>query len=140
MKWNDAKSKAPLLDCLEDIKAWLALHFLKFNEEKTYVVVFGSGGAHDSLYLDLRVLRSYVKTKVKHLGVIVDRDFKLDKQVNSVITVSFFQLRQSSKVKSFLSFKNFEWIIHICFLTRLDYGNVLYVGISQAFLTHLRMV
>ncbi len=30
----------PLLDCLDDIKAWMSLNFLSFNENKTEVMVF----------------------------------------------------------------------------------------------------
>ncbi len=30
-----------LLDCLDDIKAWMSLNFLSFNENKTEVMVFG---------------------------------------------------------------------------------------------------
>ncbi len=30
----------PLLDCLDDIKAWMSLIFLSFNENKTEVMVF----------------------------------------------------------------------------------------------------
>ncbi len=31
---------APLLQCLEEIKAWMALNFLNFNENKTEVMLF----------------------------------------------------------------------------------------------------
>jgi len=31
----------PLLKCLDDIKAWMALNFLSFNESKTEVMFFG---------------------------------------------------------------------------------------------------
>ncbi len=70
----------------------------------------------------------------------MDSDFKLDKQINLVIKSSFFQLRQLSKFKYFLSFKDFERIIHMFILSRLDYCNGLYVGIGQASLTRLQMV
>ncbi len=38
-------------------------------------------------------------------GVIMDGDFKLDKQINSVEKSSFFQLRLLSEVKPFFIFK-----------------------------------
>lgn len=40
LKRNNANSIAPLLRCLEDIKAWMASNFLKFNEEKTEIILF----------------------------------------------------------------------------------------------------
>jgi len=39
-KKND-NSVGHLLNCLKDIKAWMALNFLNFNDEKTEVIVFG---------------------------------------------------------------------------------------------------
>lgn len=45
---------------------------------------------------------------------------------------SFFQLSLLSKIKSFLSFSDFERVIHAFIATWLDYCNVLDVGASQA--------
>jgi len=44
-----------------------------------------------------------------------------------------------AKVKSFLSFKDFERVIHAFISTKLDCCNSLYLGISQASLNHLQM-
>ena len=38
---NNPDSINPLLNCLNDVKAWLALNFLSFNDSKTEVLVFG---------------------------------------------------------------------------------------------------
>ncbi len=67
----------------------------------------------------------------------MDCDFKLDKQINSLVKSIFFQLRQLAKVKYFLSPKDFQRILHIFISTHLDYCNGLYIGISQA--SHSRL-
>ncbi len=54
--------------------------------------------------------------------------------------LAFFQLRLISKAKPFLSFKDFEKVIHNFILSRLDYCNSLYFGISQTALSHLQLV
>ncbi len=90
--------------------------------------------------LDLGLLKPFVKPSVKNLGVVMNRDFKLDKHINLVIKSSFFQLRQLSKLKSFLFFKDLERIIHIFISSPLDYCNRLYVDIGKASLTRLEMV
>ncbi len=41
---------------------------------------------------------------------------------------------------SFLSFSNFERVIHAFISTRLDYCNTLYVGVSQDSLSRLQSV
>ncbi|KAI2649140.1 hypothetical protein H4Q32_020355 [Labeo rohita] len=85
-------------------------------------------------------LSSCVKQYVKNLGVVFDEHLRFDRQINSVVKTSFFQLRLLSKAKSFLSFKNFEKVIHAFITTRLDYCNSLYVGISQTALSRLQLV
>ncbi len=76
----------------------------------------------------------------KWVGVILDSDFKLDKQINTVVKSNFFQLRLLSKIKSFLSFGDFERVIHAIISTQPDYCNALYVGVSQASLSRLQLV
>ncbi len=85
-------------------------------------------------------LKPFVKPSVKHVSVIVNNDVKLDKQINLVIKSIFFQLKQLSKIISFLSSKDFERSIHMFISSRLDCCNGLYVSISQASLARLQMV
>lgn len=42
LKKPDLHSITPLLNCLHDIKDWMSLNFLNFNERKTEVMIFGS--------------------------------------------------------------------------------------------------
>ena len=77
LKQTDTNSLKPLLDCLEDIKAWMSLKCLNFNKNKTEVLRFGPSGACNATHMDL-----YAKPTVKNLGVIMDSDFKLDKCLN----------------------------------------------------------
>ncbi|KAL6485103.1 hypothetical protein MHYP_G00071480 [Metynnis hypsauchen] len=50
---KDVHSVKRLQACLGDIKAWLALNFLNFNEKKTEVMVFGPSGSCESSSVDL---------------------------------------------------------------------------------------
>ncbi len=68
----------------------MAVIIFKFNEDKTKVILFTPGGACGSPDLDLGVLKPFVKPSVKNLGVILENDFKLDKQINLVIKSIFF--------------------------------------------------
>ncbi len=73
LKKKDAFSIKPLLLCLDDIKAWMALNFLNFNENKTEVMVFGPNGSPSSV--DLGPLALYMKPTVSNLGFKMDSDF-----------------------------------------------------------------
>ena len=67
----------PLVDCLNDIKAWMALNLLNINESKTEVIVFGPNG--DVPSIDLGSLQPYAKPMVTNLGVKIDSAFKLNR-------------------------------------------------------------
>lgn len=51
LKKKDAFSLKPLLGCLEDIKAWMALNLLSFNEGKKEVMGFSPNGSGPALSL-----------------------------------------------------------------------------------------
>ena len=140
LKKKNAFSLTPLLACLEDIKAWMALNFLNFNEKKTEVMVFGPSGLCEPPPVDLGPLAEFTKPTVLNLGFKMDSDFKLDRQISSVVKSSFFQIRQLAKVKPLLAHQHFETVIHAFITSRLDYCNALYFGVSHSSLARLQLV
>ncbi len=69
-----------------------------------------------------------------------DPSLKFDKQINSVVKSAFFQFRMIAKIKSFLSFKDLETVIHAFISSRLDYCNSLYLGVAESCLSGLQLV
>lgn len=59
---------------------------------------------------------------------------------NSVVKSAFFQFKMIAKIKSFLSFKDLENVIHAFISSRLDYCNSLYLGVAQSCLSRLQLV
>lgn len=138
---SDKRGMDTLLACLADVKAWMSIHFLHLNENKTEIIVFESSEAFSFSCLDFGPLSPFVKPLVKNLGVFFDSSLTFDKQISSVVKTSFFFPFQSlSQVKQFLSFKDFEKVVHAFLSTRLDYCHSLYMDINQFSLAHLQMV
>ncbi len=115
-------------------------NFLQLNENKTEVILSGSKPQIDKYSAFLGHFQSNNHSYVKNVGVIFDSDLKFDKQINSVVRASFFQLKRLRKLKPFLTFKDLEVIIHAFISSRLDYCNALYAGISQSSLSRLQIV
>lgn len=65
LKWNSDGLDA-LLACLTDVKAWLSLNFLNFNEEKTEMFVFKPSDSLTAPNSNLGGLSSRVKQHVKN--------------------------------------------------------------------------
>lgn len=137
LKVHSKESLDAMFNCMRDIKTWMALNFLKLNENKTEIVLFGRPDLVQVLANSLGPLAPNIGSQVRNLGVIIDGALRLDKQVRSVVKASFFQLRLLAKVKPYLRRADLEKVIHAFISSRLDYCNSLYIGIGQSELNRL---
>lgn len=140
LKPNDRRNLNSLLDCLENIECWMAQNVLQLNENKSEVILFGPPDSIKLTTSSLGNLSTLIKPQFKNLDVIFDSAFKFDKQVNAVVKASFYQLRTLAKIKSFLSPKDLEKVIHAFISSRLDYCSSLYTGISHSSMSRLQLV
>lgn len=64
------KVKTPLLDCIKEIKCWMANKFLQLNENKIEVIVFNP--TKFTIHFNNHgPLNPYVKPQARNLGVIL---------------------------------------------------------------------
>ena len=63
-----------LFDCLDDIKFWMGYSFLKLNENKTGVIIFGPPTASADISTVLDPLAPYIKPAINNLGVFFDSE------------------------------------------------------------------
>uniref|UniRef100_A0A3P9NRW5 Reverse transcriptase domain-containing protein n=1 Tax=Poecilia reticulata TaxID=8081 RepID=A0A3P9NRW5_POERE len=129
-----------LLNCLAEVKLWMEKNFLHLNESKTQVLLFGQKLQTTNPDQILGSLARSYQTSARNLGFTFDSSLKLDKQVSSVVKLSFYHLRLLAKVKSYFCFKDFEGLIHAFITTRLDYCNSLYKGMDKSQIQRLRMI
>ena len=71
---SDAYGVKPLQECLHDIKSWMSLNFLNFNEKKTEVIVFCCTSVIP--LVDLGSLAQCNKPIMTNLGEKVDSDLQ----------------------------------------------------------------
>jgi len=129
-----------ILECLNEVKAWMAMNFLYLNESKTEFVLFASSDSAATVPVDLGCLTHDSSPVVTNLGVKLDGSLKLDAQINAVLKNSFFQLRQLAKVNPILSQHDFEILIHAFITSQLDYYNALYSGLGKSLMARLQLV
>uniref|UniRef100_A0A8C2BTF1 Reverse transcriptase domain-containing protein n=1 Tax=Cyprinus carpio TaxID=7962 RepID=A0A8C2BTF1_CYPCA len=140
VKKNNSTAITSLLQCLEEVKLWLAQNFLFLNEDKTEVIVFGPNENSQCISPELESLSVFRSSRVQNLGIIIDQHLKFDRHISSVIGSSFYQLRLLSKIKNFLTPKTLEMAVHAFVTSRLDYCNSLYCGISKSQIARLQLV
>ena len=136
---NTAKLEA----CLAAVNSWLSTKFLLLNSAKTEMMVIGPaklGHLFDHITLSLDDCAINRRDQVKNLGVLFDQTLSFDLHIKEVTRVAFFHLRNISKIRSILSFKDSEVLIHAFVSSRLDYCNVLLSGLPKKSLRSLQMV
>lgn len=58
------------MECLDDVKAWMATNFLSFNANKTEAMIFG--GTTGTRSVELGAMAQYTKPVKTNLGVKID--------------------------------------------------------------------
>ena len=141
---SDFQSTVSLLDtCIQDVRTWMGLNCLKFNDSKTEVVLFGSGrGLLNARTLEVRVGNVSISPAVcaRNLGVMYDQNLVMDKHVKSVCRVCYMQLHRIGRIKKYLSTDALKSLIHATITSRLDYANGLLYGINKCHLYRLQKV
>uniref|UniRef100_A0A8C6NWF0 Reverse transcriptase domain-containing protein n=1 Tax=Nothobranchius furzeri TaxID=105023 RepID=A0A8C6NWF0_NOTFU len=131
MSVKPQQSIQPLLDCLRDVKCWLATNFLHLNDSNTELILFNPVRSTVSRNL---------KTVVTNLGVKMDSSLRMDAQVNATVKSCFFQLRRLSKLRAVLSRNNLESVVHAFITSRLDYSNAILLGVNKSTLARLQLI
>ncbi len=72
-------------------------------------------------------LSGNLHSHVRNLGVTFYSALTFDKQINAVVRSCFYQLKNIAKMKSFLTLRDMESVIHPFISSRLDYCN----GLSE---------
>ena len=129
--------------CLNMINQWMNEFFLCLNANKTKILVIYPQSMKDSIVLRGTFINNvcirFVKS-AKNLGIMLDEMLTFDDQVQRVTKSSICVIRKIAEIKSFLTKEQLETVVCAGVLSRLDYCNMLYFGITEARLRKLQSV
>ena len=77
---------------------------------------------------------------VKNIGVFLDNEMKMDKQISKTCQAAWFHLFQISKIKKYLSDEQMKSIVHAFITSKIDQNNALYYGLPKTKLSRLQSV
>ncbi|XP_046549338.1 uncharacterized protein LOC124259276 [Haliotis rubra] len=129
--------------CTSDIKAWMTGRKLKLNDDKTEAILIGSKRqlqSVDEAYLSIGQAEIYFSDEVKSLGVYLDSQLTMEKQVDSLCRTCYFHLRCIRQIRHLLTTETTKILVQSLVLSRLDYANSLLFGIKKSLLQRLQKV
>ena len=128
--------------CINDIRNWTAMHFLKINEDKTEAVVFSSKYDTQPTLHCVQVGDEEIKIShtIRNLGVMMEENLTGEAQVNAAVKAAFFHIRQLGQIRHFLSDEAAASVVHAFITSRLDYCNSLYINLPSSITNKLQRV
>ena len=129
--------------CIDEIRLWMRCNYLKLNDSKTEFIIFHS--KHQKLSFDdcrLRIGDDLIKPtqSARNLGIMMDSTFEMHQQIASITRSCYAQLRGISKIRAYLTEEATKMLINALVTSRLDNGNVLLYGLSNATIHKLQLV
>ena len=141
---NVASALDKLSYCLEDVKRWLCTNKLKLNPDKTEFIVFGSKSQHEKLNesFPVNILGNLISPidAVRNLGVWFDSDFSFSCHVMKVCKACFAHVWDLKRLRGHLTHEAALMATNALVVSRLDYCNSLFRGLSVLDLRKLQCV
>ena len=132
-----------VVNCLHKIIAWSNLHFMKINPDKTEILLLCPASLNCEVVIKGVIFEEQCirfSAEVKNVGVWLDQNLTMDKQVNQISSHCYKILKDIGRIKKCLEKIHLEKLVHAVISSRLDYCNSLYVNISKENLFKLQKV
>jgi hypothetical protein len=140
---NQAESIKRIECCVTEIRDWMKANYLKFNDDKTELVLLGTPqqlAKLQSTTVHIGDSNIQPSDSARNIGAIFDRHLTMDKHINVVCRVANFHLRNIRNIRSLLTTDACKTLVHSLVTSRLDYANSLLAGISKNQLRKLQQV
>ena len=135
-------AKAKMEACIQDIRHWMAVNFLKLNDDKTEVIILHSRYQASPTFTSINIGQESItpSNSVRNIGVLFDSNMTLQPHINAMTSSMFNQIRKIGTIRKYLDRKSTEILVHAFVTSRLDYCNSLLYGVSQDQITKLQRV
>ena len=142
--WCEAKED--IEECLAKVKRWMVGQWLKCNEAKTEFILLGKRSSLSKVSFDPVI--SFGGTDIfpsecsgtdgKTLGILLDHNLNLERQVNSVRKQCGLVLRNLWQLHKCFDVPTKIMLVKQLIISRIDYSNILYCGLPGRVLSGLQ--
>ena len=116
---------------------------LKLNDAKTDTIPCSTStkiNTHDVDHVIKGNSAITFSNKANNLGVFIDKDLSMESQLNYVCKLSYLELRRLAHLRPYLNMDAMKKLVSAFVLSRLDYYNSLFAGLSNGKITKLQRI
>ena len=129
--------------CVEDIRAYMAVNFLKLNDDKTeLLIITQKDSLSSSLNITLNVGGNYVtpdpSEPPRNLGVLFDSTMGLKPHVSKLCKSLNYKIYSIGKIRKYINEPTAKMLVNATVTSKLDYCNSLLYGIKGDLLDSLQ--
>ncbi len=140
---NENNALDQMQQCIAAIKSWMAMNWLKLNDDKTEFIILGSPCNLDKVTTqhitvgDHKIKKS---AQVRNIGAIFDTSVTMQPQVTKTSQTAWYHLYVISKIRTYLTKEQTQCLIHAYVTSRLDQNNSLLMGVPATLLQKLQKI
>ena len=134
--------KQNMENCIAEIRKFLHENKLCNNGEKSEFVIIGSPTQLKHVTFDSITINNVnikAADHAKNLGIIIDKNMGMDKQVNNMCRNAYYNMKNVSKIRNSLSKEDTKTVVNALVTPHLDYGNGLLVGVKKHLINKLQV-
>ena len=132
-----------LEQCIEDIRKWMASHYLKLNDSNTEFMIFGS--PHDTTKVTAWTVsvgdtEIFPPSSARNIGAFLDPELNMRSHINNTIRACYAQLRPVAQIRRYLTTEAASKLYHAFITSRLDNMNSLLYKLLDYQIHRLQLV
>ena len=131
---EEKPAQSNIESCFNEVMNWMAVKWLKLNDSKTEVTIFGAKGHISKIDINsVTIGESSIPASacVKNIGATLDGNLKMENQISLSCRSAWFYLHHISKIKKCLDEEQTKSVIHADVTSQLDQNNSLLAGLPR---------
>ena len=135
-------AKQQMEDCIGNVNSWMLLNKLKLNGDKTEFMIIGRKAYTNKISVPSMLVGGSEVVPVvsaRNIGAMFDDQLNMNNQLKSISKGANYYIHIISQIRKYLNQKAAESLVHAFVTSRLDCGNSLLAGKSEAAVKRLQL-
>ena len=135
---DESSALKSLTEVTKRIRNWMRYSFLKMNDSKIEIVIFGTHSQHNKITtttMEVGETSVNISSELNYLGVLLDQDFTLKMHILTRAKRAAYHLYRIRQIAKFLDQPAKKKDISSLVMSQLDYANAIFVNLPNNSIT-----